>query len=387
MSSSTTRSGLSPPVAHADSQSTSSAGRVRPAPWYASDESMYRSLITTRPVGQRRPDHGGHVVGPVGGVEQRLGPGRDAPTVGSWSSSSVADPGADLGRARLAGHHDVAAVGRAAACGEQPDLGRLAGALAALEHDERARRVPPPAATAAARAASSTGRAGPVRPACRPSAGRRQRRRRPPNTPAANSRIRVVEIVTDTLPTEIRPGAAEPDQHADERRSRAAGPPGSHVDEGEHPAAHVVADLAAQQRGAGQEGHARADPDQQHERTPRRTGARRTRGARRRSRPARSTARTSVVATARRSASGRRRCRWPARRRASRTGCRRSSRRRRAIARRTGRYRPPCRRPANAPRMPSTSPRTSGVLPDVRPAVDELPQQVGLLLPAVDCGR
>jgi len=55
--------------------------------------------------------------------------------------------------------------------------------------------------------------------------------------------------------------AAQADHEGGQGHGEQQGQLGTGLDEGEHPAADVVADLAPQQRGAGQERHSRADPD------------------------------------------------------------------------------------------------------------------------------
>ena len=74
-----------------------------------------------RAAGQRRAHDGGHVVGPVGGVEQRLGARRRR--VAPCPSTRPRIRGADVGRAGLAGDHDVAALRRAAPSASAVDLG------------------------------------------------------------------------------------------------------------------------------------------------------------------------------------------------------------------------------------------------------------------------
>ena len=219
------------------------------------------------------------MVGPVGRVEQRLG-ARGQRLAGAAARSPVehqaADPLADLGRARLAGDHDVAAV-RAAA---RRRAGRP-GSTCRRPRRPRRPRTRRGAATGSggaerpARAASPTGRRGPARPACRPSGGtRRCRRARRPRRPRAAA-SRVVEMVKPrSADGELRV-AAEADQHAGQRDGQHQHDPGAGLHEGEHPAAYVVGDLAAEQRGAGQERHAGADADQQRADDRRSTGARR----------------------------------------------------------------------------------------------------------------
>ena len=80
--------------------------------------------------GERGPHHLGDVLGPVGGVEQRLGPGVEVD--GRRVEQHGADGGADGGGPGL--EREERAV--AEPLGEPPRLGALAGALAALEGDQ-----------------------------------------------------------------------------------------------------------------------------------------------------------------------------------------------------------------------------------------------------------
>ena len=82
------------------------------------------------------------VVGPVGGEQQRLGPGRERLVV---VQEQVADPAADGRGAGFMGDHERQRPVIAQRVGEQLDLGRLARPLAALERDEHAAVAHPPA--------------------------------------------------------------------------------------------------------------------------------------------------------------------------------------------------------------------------------------------------
>ena len=88
---------------------------------------------------QRRADHRRHVLGPVRGVHERLGPRRQAGVRGV--EQQRAQPHADLGRAGLVRRHHVVAL-LAQPDREQPGLGRLARALAALEREQHAPQRP-----------------------------------------------------------------------------------------------------------------------------------------------------------------------------------------------------------------------------------------------------
>ena len=81
---------------------------------------------------ERRPDERGDVVRAVGRVEQRLRAGVDVVAV----QDRVAQLQAELGAARLARQHDLAAQ-PAQPVTEQAGLRRLAGAVAALEGHEQ----------------------------------------------------------------------------------------------------------------------------------------------------------------------------------------------------------------------------------------------------------
>ena len=90
-------------------------------------------MTTTRAAGQRRRDHPVDVLGLVGGVEQRLGAVRDV--AGGRVEHDPAQLLPDLGVPRLVGQQDVVPLGLEPVA-QQPGLGGLAGALAALERDE-----------------------------------------------------------------------------------------------------------------------------------------------------------------------------------------------------------------------------------------------------------
>ena len=81
---------------------------------------------------ERGPDQRGDVVRAVGRVEQRLGARVDVVAV----QHRLAQHQPELGAARLAREHDLAAEARQPVA-EQAGLGRLAGAVAALEGDEQ----------------------------------------------------------------------------------------------------------------------------------------------------------------------------------------------------------------------------------------------------------
>ncbi len=87
---------------------------------------------------ESRPDDLLHVLGPVGRVQQRLGPRRQ-PLVHRVQQDR-AQPHAHLGRAGLPGLHDVEAL-VAQPDREQPGLGGLPRPLAALERDEHPARL------------------------------------------------------------------------------------------------------------------------------------------------------------------------------------------------------------------------------------------------------
>ncbi len=80
-------------------------------------------------------DHAVDVLGAVGGEHQRLGAVGEAR--GGHVQDDRAQPLADGGGARLASHHDLVALA-ADPGGERLDLGRLPGAVAALQGDEEA---------------------------------------------------------------------------------------------------------------------------------------------------------------------------------------------------------------------------------------------------------
>ena len=89
-------------------------------------------MMTMAPRASAGSDDVGHVLGPVGGVQQRLGLGGDD---SRGIEQQLAQPCTDRRVARLVRDDDlVAALGQGV--GQDPELGGLAGALAALEGEE-----------------------------------------------------------------------------------------------------------------------------------------------------------------------------------------------------------------------------------------------------------
>ena len=187
------------------------------------------------------------------------------PSCRSRSSSSDRIRTPTLGRSGLPGH-DHGAVLRPRAAAEQVDLGRLSGALAALEDDEQAvvhvrtgnRQRPTaqrpdqvgeyrhPGLSSICRNATHPDQHAEQASGGQQHPGRRRlESRRPPRSSLA------------------RPAGA--DQHAGQAAGKASAPRGFPVDEGERPAPHFVVDLAPEQRRPGQERHPSAGPDQQRE--------------------------------------------------------------------------------------------------------------------------
>ena len=183
----TTRSGSSPPAANALKRSTASTPSARPTPWYASEDGVKRSLTTTLPAASAGRITLGDVRGAIGEHQQELGARVELPV---FVQQQRADLFAD---GRVAGF--VRQHGRASEflqpAHEPLRLRALAGAFAALEHDEPARAVAPSRVRASRPGAIAASAGAPRDPRARMTNPPSQSARRTPGS----------EIVTDPSAT------------------------------------------------------------------------------------------------------------------------------------------------------------------------------------------
>ena len=185
-----------------------------------------------------------------------------------------------------------------------------------------------------------------------------------PTMPATSSSTRVDETSTRDG-RRRRPAASRPapTEETGERDRQQQDEPGADLHDGEDPAAHLVGDLAAEQGGAGQERHAgaRADQHRAEQRHGQVDGQRQEHDGSRW--PARCSCRTSGAGTAPGRSSGRARCRCA--RPMKRVPKSRENAASPALSEAVKNLAVPMTMPApaKAPKMPSTRPRTSGVVP------------------------